>query len=336
MTDFRTLNSFLSDYLAYSGMLVFNSEKDRRSYHLGTHCYVLCPVCGAKTSCEMIKGIRRFKSWQCSHLSSSSPLDFFMLARGIDNLAVALRETEELMNTRTAYCKGICICNHVPSDKSEALRKKNIELAEASFERRDDGITAEYLKMRGTDYSLLPDTIRQDIAYTDRLEQISPSTGKTFFISGVVFRNRFKDSVSFTVRRTEGKEYVHSDFRVLQIGKILPFGLKGIAEAKTVAIAEGAFDALSLYVAGLPAISISGVANAGKVLRYLPESCSKVIITFDSDNAGEAASSMLFDILRTSGIQPSRLRIGKGKDVNEWLCSDEKGFYEAVRKENSL
>ena len=336
MTDFRALNSFLSDYLAYSGMLVFNSEKDRHSYYLGTHCYVLCPVCGAKTSCEMIKGIRRFKSWQCSHLSSSSPLDFFMLARGIDNLAVALRETEELMNTRSADCKGICICNHVPSDKSETLRKKNIELAEASFERRDDGITAEYLKIRGIDYRLLPDSIRQDIAYTDHLEQISQSTGKTFFISGVIFRNRFKDSVSFTVRRTKGRKYVRSDFRVLQIGKILPFGLKGIAKAKTVAIAEGAFDALSLYAADLPAISISGVANAGKVLGYIPESCSNVVIALDNDSAGVTAALTLFDILRTSGIRATRLRIEKGKDANEWLCSDPKGFYEAVRKENSL
>lgn len=154
----------------------------------------------------MIKGTRRFKSWQCGHLSSSNPLDFFMLARGIDNLAVALRETEELMNTRSADCKGICICNHVPSDKSEALRKKNIELAETVFEKRDEDRTAEYLKILGIDYILLPDSIMQDIAYTDHLEQISQSTGNTFFISGVIIRNRLKDSVSFTVRRTEGRE----------------------------------------------------------------------------------------------------------------------------------
>ena len=77
------------------------------------------------------------------------------------------------------------------------------------------------------------------------------------------------------------------------------------------------------------------MANAGKVLRYLHESCRKVIIAFDSDNAGEAAFSVLFDILRTSGIQTSRLRIEKGKDANEWLCSDPKGFYEAVTRENA-
>lgn len=336
MTDFKAINSFLSDYLAYSGILVFNNEKDRRSYHLGTHCYVLCPVCGAKTSCEMIKGTRRFKSWQCSHLSSSSPLDFFMLARGINYFSVAVRKVNELMNCRSVPFEESCTSHHVLDGKISILRKKNIELAEAAFEKRDENITAEYLKMRGIDYSLLPDTIRQDIAYTDHLEQISQPTGKTFFISGVVFRNRFKDSVSFTVRRTEGKEYVRSNFRVLQIGKIHPFGLKSIADAKTVAIAEGAFDALSLYAVGLPAISISGVANTGKVLRYLPESCRKVIIAFDSDSAGEAAALTLFDIFRTSGIRATRLRIEKGKDSNEWLCSDPKGFYEAVRKENSL
>ena len=331
MIDFRTLNSFLSDYLANSGMLSFYSEKDRASYSMGTHCYVLCPVCGAKTSSEMIKGTRRFKSWQCGHLSSSSPLDFFMLAEGIKDFPVAVRKAEKLMNSVPFEEKRIY--HHKPDDKSLSLRKKNIELAEKAFLESDQMMTAAYLKTRGIDYCSLPEVIRRDIAYSSHIEQISQSTGKRFFISGVIFRNSFQGSVSFTVRRTEGMEYVHSDFRVLQIGKILPFGISGAIGAKTIAVTEGAFDAISLYAAGLSAISISGVANIGKVLNYLPESCSKVIIALDSDEAGETAAFSLAGILTAAGMPSERLRIGKGKDVNEWLCSDPQSFYETLGKE---
>lgn len=311
MTDFRTLNAFLSEYLANSGMLLFYSEKDKASYFLGTHCYVLCPVCGAKTSSEMIKGTRRFKSWQCGHLSSSSPLDFFMLAEGINDFPVAVRKAEELMNSVPFEEKRIC--HHKTDDKSVSLRKKNIELAEKAFLESDQMMTATYLKIRGIDYCSFPEVIRRDIAYSSHIEQISQPTGKRFFISGVIFRNSFQDSVSFTVRRTEGMEYVHFDFRVLQIGKILPFGINGAIGAKTIAVTEGTFDTLSLYVADLPAISISGVSNIGKVLDYLPESCSKVIIALDSDEAGETAASSLAGILTVAGMPSERLRIEKGK-----------------------
>lgn len=335
MTDFKAMNSFLSDYLAYSGLLVFRSEKDRRSYHLGTHCYVMCPICGAKTSCEMIKGIRRFKSWQCSHLSSSSPLDFFMIARGIDNLSAAIRETEKLMNTGVSDCRRTNIFHHIPSDKTEALRKKNIELVESAFSCSKHWKVSEYLRIRGIDCAKLPETVLRDIAYADHLEQISQSTGKPFFISGVLFRNRYCGDISFTVRRTEGNGYVQSGFRVLQIGRILPFGLNGCVEAETVAITEGAFDALSLYAAGLQSFSISGIGNIGKAVDFIPGSCRRVIIALDNDEAGEKASSALAELLSVSGIHSEQLKIEKGKDTNEWLCCDPKGFYEAVRKEKA-
>ena len=59
MTDFKVINAFLSDYLYSSGSLDFPSDNDRTRYPRGIHCYVFCPVCGAKTSTEIIKGTRR-------------------------------------------------------------------------------------------------------------------------------------------------------------------------------------------------------------------------------------------------------------------------------------
>ena len=330
MTDFKALNTFLSDYLYSSGMLDFPSDNDRIRYPRGIHCYVRCPICGAKTSTEIIKGTRRFKSWQCDHLSSSSPLDYFMLSSGIEDITEAIKRAEELTNGKSVPFEEKHSNNSHQDDESEAIRKKNLELAERAFSNRDDDLIASYLKLRVIDFSLLPEAIQSDIVYTPHLEQISHSTGKVFHVSGVLFRNRYYDEVSYTLRKTENGNYVRDGFRVLQIGKILPFGLSGAANSKIVSITEGAFDCLSLYTLGLPAISISGVANVKKVPLYLPQCCTDVVLALDNDDAGLKAADELERILRKAKRQSHILRIGEGKDVNDWIQSNPKSLEEAV------
>ena len=319
MADFKTLNTFLSDYLYSSGMLDFPSDNDRARYPKGIHCYVFCPVCGAKTSTEIIKGTRRFKSWQCNHLSSSSPLDYLMLSSGIEDTAEAIRQVEKLRNGRSVPFEEKPTFHNLFEDKSAALRKKNLELAERVFSNRDDDLAASYLKLRGIDFNLLPEAIQSDIVYTPHLEQISYSTGKAFHTSGMLFRNRYHDEVSYTLRKTERGCYVRDGFRVLQIGKILPFGLSGTVDSRIVAITEGTFDCLSLYSIGLPAISISGVANVKKASSYLPPYCTDVVLALDNDEAGLKATVELEEILGSTKWQSHLLRIKNGKDVNEWI-----------------
>lgn len=330
MTDFKALNAFLSDFLFSSGRLDFPSENDRTRYPKGIHCYVLCPICGAKTSTEIIKGTRRFKSWQCNHLSSSSPLDYFMLSSGIEDTAEAIRQAEELRNGRSVPFEEKPALHNPSEDKATTLRKKNLELAENVFSNRDDSLTAIYLKKRGIDFRMLPESIQRDIAYTNRLEQISHSTGKAFHGAGVIFRNRYHNEVSYTLRKTENGSYVRDGFRVLQIGKILPFGLSGTADSRIVAITEGAFDCLSLYTIGLPAISISGVANVRKVPLYLPPCCTDVVLALDNDDAGIKATDELEGILKETKWRSHLLRIKEGKDVNEWGQSNQKSLEKAV------
>lgn len=330
MSDFKVINAFLSDYLYSSGMLDFPSDNDRIRYPRGIHCYVRCPICGAKTSTEIIKGTRRFKSWQCDHLSSSSPLDYFMLSSGIEDITEAIKRAEELTNGKSVPFEEKHSNNSHQDDESEAIRKKNLELAERAFSNRDDDLIASYLKLRVIDFSLLPEAIQSDIVYTPHLEQISHSTGKVFHVSGVLFRNRYYDEVSYTLRKTENGNYVRDGFRVLQIGKILPFGLSGAANSKIVSITEGAFDCLSLYTLGLPAISISGVANVKKVPLYLPQCCTDVVLALDNDDAGLKAADELERILRKAKRQSHILRIGEGKDVNDWIQSNPKSLEEAV------
>ena len=332
MADFKTLNTFLSDYLYSSGMLVFPSENDRARYPKGIHCYVLCPICGAKTSTEIIKGTRRFKSWQCGHLSSSSLFDYFMLSSSIEDISEAIKRTEELRNGKSVPFEGKSALHNLSEDKSAALRKKNLEFAERAFGNRDDDLTASYLKLRGIDFNLLPEAIQSDIIYTPYLEQISYSTGKAFHVSGVLLRNRYHDEVSYTLRKTGKGCYSRDGFRVLQIGKILPFGLPGTADSNVIAITEGAFDCLSFYSLGLPAISISGVANIKKVPLYLPQCCTDVVLALDNDEAGIRATEELREILRNTKYQSHIVRIGEGKDVNEWIQRNQQSLESSVNE----
>ena len=253
-----------------------------------------------------------------------------MLSSGIEDTAEAIRRVEELRNGRSVPFEEKHSANQHREDKSEALRKKNLELAERAFSIRDDNLTASYLKLRGIDFSLLPEVIQRDIAYTHRLEQISYSTCKTFHVSGVIFRNRYRNEVSYTLRKTENGSYVRKGFRVLQIGKILPFGLSGTADSKVIAITEGAFDCLSLYTVGLPTISISGVANVKKVPLYLLQCCTGVVLALDNDEAGIRATEELREILRKTKCYSHILRIGEGKDINDWIQSNPKSLEEAV------
>ena len=101
MSDFKVINAFLSDYLYSSGMLDFLSENERARYSRGIHCYVRCPICGAKTTTEIIRGTRRFTSCQCDHHSSSSPLDYFMLSSGIEDISETIKRAEELRNGKS-------------------------------------------------------------------------------------------------------------------------------------------------------------------------------------------------------------------------------------------
>lgn len=332
MTDFKVINAFLSDYLYSSGCLDFPSDNDRARYSRGIHCYVLCPVCGAKTSTEIIKGTSRFKSWQCDHLSSSSPLDYFMLSSCIEDISEGIKRAEELRNGKSVPFEEKHSTIQHRDDKSEALRKKNLEFAERVFSNRDDDLTESYLKHRGIDFSLLPEAIQSDIVYTPHLEQISNSTGKAFHVSGVLFRNRYHDEISYTLRKTENGNYVRDGFRVLQIGKILPFGLSGAANSKIVAITEGAFDCLSLYTVGLPTISISGVANVKKVPSYLPLCCTDVVIALDNDDSGIRTTDELEKILGGTKWRSHILRIGEGKDVNDWIQRNQQSLIDSVKE----
>jgi hypothetical protein len=79
----------------------------------------------------------------------------------------------------------------------------------------------------------------------------------------------------------------------------------------TICVAEGEIDALTLSMAGLPAVGVPGVENWKKHFSKCLEDFSKILIFADGDKAGRKFSSFLAREVRAVPI-----RLPPGEDVN--------------------
>jgi len=84
-----------------------------------------------------------------------------------------------------------------------------------------------------------------------------------------------------------------------------------------IAITEAPMDALSLAVAGFPALALCGTSGPG----WLHIACGlrRVALALDADEAGEKAAAELENLLTPFGARCERLRPESAKDWNEYL-----------------
>lgn len=95
------------------------------------------------------------------------------------------------------------------------------------------------------------------------------------------------------------------------------------ARLPVVIATEALVDALSLAVAGFPALALCGTTS----LAWIPRACAfrRRLLAFDADTPGDRAADELVPVLRSFGARSERLRseefpFGEGaKDWNEWL-----------------
>lgn len=84
-----------------------------------------------------------------------------------------------------------------------------------------------------------------------------------------------------------------------------------------VALVEAPIDALSLAVAGLPALALAGTSGKSWLPRAL--AFRRVLLALDADVAGDSAAAVLAGELQALGARCERLRPGGAKDWNEAL-----------------
>ena len=132
--------------------------------------------------------------------------------------------------------------------------------------------------------------------------------------AAVIFpiRNRVREIVAAQGREIDGD-------RKLSLGPKSQgiFATEGALDSERLIIAEAPIDALSLAVAGCPAVALCGTSGPD----WLPKFCyrRRVLLAFDADDAGDDAARDLTPKLESFGATCQRLRPERAKDWNELL-----------------
>lgn len=108
------------------------------------------------------------------------------------------------------------------------------------------------------------------------------------------------------------------------------FGVDFERLSRTITLVEGAFDRLTLLVAGFPASDIIALAGATAQVDWLPAQVKTVVLALDGDEGGREASARLADQLEQVGVSVQMCPSAQdcwGKDWNErWQHSGYRGL----------
>lgn len=101
---------------------------------------------------------------------------------------------------------------------------------------------------------------------------------------------------------------------------LFAFNLARKSDSKTIIMVEGYMDAVSLHQRGINnAVASLGTALTEAQGRLLRRSCEKVIIGYDADGAGQAATLRGLEILQNLGCDIRILQIEGAKDPDEFV-----------------
>jgi DNA primase len=184
------------------------------------------------------------------------------------------------------------------------------------------------------------DLIQAGLSFkTERGAQIDRFRGRIMF----PIHDHFGKVVGFTGRilpqldtGNMGK-YVNSPETAIFNKSKLLYGFwktkNAVREAGAAFLVEGQMDFLMSWQAGVThAIASSGTALTPDHLRTLRRLCDKIVLSFDSDEAGLNAGERAIDLAEANDFEVRVVDLGKYKDPGEMGQADPKGLLAAVEK----
>ncbi len=157
------------------------------------------------------------------------------------------------------------------------------------------------------------------------------------------FYDRFRHRIIFPVRDIwgntlafggrvfagddDGPKYINSPETTFYTKGQQLYGLyeskKSIQQRGEALIVEGNFDVIALHAQGVDvAIAPMGTALTGDQARMLSRYCRKVVVAFDGDSAGEAATLRCFPALQKHEIEASIVRFAETEDPDTFVRSN--------------
>ncbi len=254
------------------------------------------------------------------------------------------------------------------SEKREKLYEINKEAARFFFRTFYAGSNKglSYMKSR----EIEPITLKKfGIGYADErwdslykhLKSLGYSENQLFELGlisekGGRYYDKFRDRVIFPIINTGGKvigfggraigeatpKYLNSPESQIFLKKNNLFGLnlakQDISKENRAILVEGYMDMISLYQAGVRNVVASlGTALTENQAKLLKRYTQNVVLSYDADSAGQAATLRGLDILQKEGCKVRVLRVTDGKDPDEFIKKNgRKAFLELVENARPL
>ena len=204
---------------------------------------------------------------------------------------------------------------------------------------RDRGLSIDIIKKFGLGYSLDSwDSIKKYMDANGISPELAYSAGllakKT---NNDDYYDRFRNRIMFPIIDLKGNviafggrvmddsipKYLNSpETEIYSKGNNI-YGLnlvKKIRNLKNIIVVEGYIDAISLHQYGINNVVASlGTAFTENQARLLKRYANEIIIAYDSDAAGQAATLKGLAILEKEGCNVKVIRLPKGKDPDEYI-----------------
>ena len=153
------------------------------------------------------------------------------------------------------------------------------------------------------------------------------------------FNGFFRDRVMFPIRTWQGncvafsgrdmsgnseRKYMNSSDSIIYSKRNVLFGfyesLPALKEKKQIIICEGNFDVISLHQAGLDySCATCGTALTPEHIKMIKRYCDKIYLLFDSDAAGQKATSKAVILCQQNDLPCFVMKIERAKDASELL-----------------
>ncbi|HHY77517.1 MAG TPA: DNA primase [Clostridiales bacterium] len=222
---------------------------------------------------------------------------------------------------------------------------------------KDRGLSIEIVKKFGLGYSLDSwDSLKNFMAANGISSELVYSAGLLIKKSnGADYYDRFRNRIMFPIIDLKGNviafggrvmddskpKYLNSPETEIYIKGNNIYGLnlvKNIKDLKNIIVVEGYMDAISLHQYGINNVVASlGTAFTENQARLLKRYANEIIIAYDSDAAGQAATQKGLAILEKEGCNVKVIRLPKGKDPDEFVRQEGlEAFNDLIEKSMSL
>jgi DNA primase len=324
--------------------VISESVKLRR---VGKNYSGLCPFHHEKTPSFSVSSEKQFYNcFGCGE--AGSVITFVMKTKNLIFID-AIKYLAERAHIPFDFDEG---ANKQVEDRRERLYKINVEAARFFFNSLFQNKTAlNYFKGRGIEESTIK---RFGLGFAldswNALLQHLKKKGYTeldMVSAGLLSKNdkgriydRFRNRVMFPVFDYKGKvigfggrvlddskpKYLNSpETYVFNKGTNL-YGLNFAIKSninRTFIIVEGYMDCIALHQQGITnAVASLGTALTVNQAKLMKRYADKIIISYDADLAGEAATVRGLDILRNEGFDVRVLKVPSGKDPDEYIRSN--------------